>query len=470
MSDNNKTEILKDLAQGFAGAETTSCIPLITGSASYRKYYRLVSGDRSFIGTINKNIRENEAFFYLSAHFMQHGLPVPGLLAVDETGECYMQEDLGDLSLFDLLSGGYATEHQHLLRKALEWLVQFQVKGAYGLDYSRCYPNPVFDRQTALWDLHYFKFMFLKLSGAAYDDDRLENDFELLLDAIFDECPSGFMYRDFQSRNIMVKHNGLWFIDYQGGRRGPLAYDVASLLYQSRIDLPEAVREELTGDYCRMLQEYLDVEAAHFSQQVKGFAILRLLQTLGAYGYRGIFENKEAFRKPLVPAMLNTLNAITLHSDRVRLDYLQSLIQQLLPQFQKDTTAAPGLTIGINSFSYMHGIPGDDSGNGGGFMFDCRALPNPHRDEKLRPFTGKDKPIRDWFSEKPEVDTFLNHCEALVRASVREYLDRGFTNLQVNFGCTGGRHRSVYCAEVLYERLKSSGDELMLVMKHRNLE
>ncbi|MFO7722164.1 MAG: RNase adapter RapZ [Bacteroidales bacterium] len=469
MAEDNYEEILKGLVMELTGREALSCMPVTTGSASPRRYFRLATGQRFFIGTINQNKKENKAFLYLTNHFLEHGLPVPEVLATDPEGVCYLQQDLGNQSLFGLLSHSSPEEHEPLLAKALELLVQFQVKGAFGLDFDRCYPSPEFDRQAALWDLHYFKYMFLKLSGVEFDDEMLEKEFEYMLDAIFGDCTNGFMYRDFQSRNIMIAHGRLWFIDYQGGRRGPLAYDVASFLYQSRIALPEPLRERLLESYCRELQEYIDVDQEHFRQQVRGFALLRLLQTLGTYGYRGLFEHKEAFRKPIVPALQNTFQVFGLNSGKLSLTYLQSLLQKALPLFVGSSQQKSGLVIRINSFSYMHGLPKDATGNGGGFVFDCRALPNPHRDEKLRPFTGKDPVIQEWLGGQKEVKAFLNHCEALIMASVNDYLNREFTDLQVNFGCTGGKHRSVYCAETIYERLQASGNQYRLIIHHNNL-
>jgi aminoglycoside/choline kinase family phosphotransferase len=469
MNGNPKTEILKEMVHGITGAVPSECIPIFSGSASPRQYFRLYAESGTFIGTISNHQKENEAFFYLTDYFRQHGLPVPAILAARPDAGAYIQEDLGDLTLNALLTEDL-NGNIELVERALEWLIRFQVSGTFGLDYGKCYPNPLFDKQTALWDLHYFKYMFLKLAGIDYDDNTIEQEFNHLLDSIFEDCVTGFMYRDFQSRNIMVRHNMLWFIDYQGGRRGPLPYDAASLLYQSRIDLSDQERERLTALYSSMLQEYFPLQTDVFSLQVKGFAVLRLLQTLGAYGFRGLFEGKEAFRKPIVPAIRNVLHVIGQTTRFLKLEYLTQLLNKASERFPETEVVTRDFTLTINSFSYMQGVPKDFTGNGGGFVFDCRALPNPHRDETLRPLNGKDQPIREWLGKKEEVARFLEHCEALVLASADLYISRGFTNLQVNFGCTGGKHRSVFCAEVMAKRIQSSGRRLSVKVIHTNIE
>lgn len=458
--------ILIQLFEDHTGITPVNCIPLTTGSGSSRRYYRLAAGDLSYIGTVNNNLPENEAFFYLTGHFLEHGLPVPEVLAKNSNGEYYLQDDLGDVSLYSLMGSGYDPVHNPMLQKVLETLVQFQVKAAHGLDFSRCYPLPEFDPAAALWDLHYCKYMFLKLSGLDIDELRLEKEFRNLVDILFGDYPAGFMYRDFQSRNIMIHCDQPWFIDYQGGRRGPLLYDAASLLYQSRLGLPDRVRNALTDHYLEALAEYIPVDAEKFHLKVKGFALLRLLQTLGAYGYRGIFERKPAFIEPIATGIRNTINLIGHLPAEMKPVYLASLLEDLIPQYDRPVYTGKGLTIDIRSFSYREGIPGDDSLNGGGYVFDCRALPNPHRDILLRPFTGKDQVIRDWLGEKPEVMAFLDHCQALVMASATQYLTRGFNHLQVNFGCTGGKHRSVFCAEELSTRLAASGLSLSVEVFH----
>lgn len=444
-------------------------VPLTTGSGSGRQYFRIETGKVNLVGTYNANKPENAAFLYLTTHFLEHGLPVPRVLACSDNGLYYLQEDLGDESLYTLMAGGYNAAYLPLLQKSLEWLVQFQVKGATGLDYTRCYPGTPFDREGALRDLLYFKYMFLRLSGLEPDEAVLDKEFDVMLDHLFGDYVAGFMYRDFQSRNIMVQHGMLWFIDYQGGRLGPLAYDAASLLYQSRLGLPADAREELILHYIEALSEYITLDISAMQQQVKSFAVLRLLQTLGAYGFRGLFERKEAFIKPIPAALENTLDALQSLPSGSLLPHLNELLSEALAKFSTGVPQQEGLTIAISSFSYMHGLPPDSTGNGGGFIFDCRALPNPHRDPMLRPFTGMDPQVAEWLAKKPEVQEFLSHCEALVMQSADNYLQRGFSHLQVNFGCTGGKHRSVYCAEALRKQLMKSGLKITVKLHHSML-
>lgn len=463
--DDQTLSLLK-LAESNGYEPLDNLILLHTGSGSGRRYYRMNSDKGSLIGAFNANKPENAAFLYLTTHFLEHGLPVPRVLACSDDGLYYLQEDLGDESLYTLMADGYNSDYFPLLQKSLDWLVQFQVKGATGLDYSRCYPGTPFDREGALRDLLYFKYMFLRLSGLEPDEAVLDKEFDVMLDHLFGDYVAGFMYRDFQSRNIMIRHGMPWFIDYQGGRLGPLAYDAASLLYQSRLGLPAEVREELILHYIEALSEYITLDISAMQQQVKGFTVLRLLQTLGAYGFRGLFERKEAFIKPIPEALENTLVALRGLIWDTELPHLQVLIEEALVKFRTIPEKQEGLTITISSFSYMHGLPPDPAGNGGGFVFDCRALPNPHRDPELRPFSGLDPRVAAWLAVKPEVSDFLSHCDALVVQAAENYLARGFTHLQVNFGCTGGKHRSVYCAEALRRKLMKSGLKITLKLHH----
>jgi len=467
----NSLQQLKSLFRKHTGEEVAQVMILHTGSGSGRIYYRMRSNAASLIGVAGAHVTENDAFIYLTRHFTGHGLPVPELFGVSDDRRCYLLEDLGDQSLFSLLDGCRDDAlREERLAKAIEHLVDFQVKGASGLDFDKCYPPHPFDVQGAMWDLNYFKYMFLKPAGVDVDDYQLEREFEALLDHLFDEVYAGFMYRDFQSRNIMVRHNRQWYIDYQGGRRGPLFYDVASLLYQSRLSLPQQTRDNMAQHYGQVLNDLFPVSLDQTVQQVHDFALLRLLQNLGAYGFRGLYERKEAFVKPIVPALANTRQVLKGMGERLKLPYLSGVLDDLTQRFQPMEEAAGTLRVAINSFSYMYGLPADHTGNGGGFVFDCRALPNPHHDPVLRPFTGRDEVIRQWLGAQEEVQQFLAQCEILVLQAVKKYTERGFNHLQVNFGCTGGKHRSVYCAEQLTERLNNHPHSLVTVVHHTRLE
>jgi aminoglycoside/choline kinase family phosphotransferase len=466
---NNAYDTLKQQFLATFSVPAESMVPILSGSASPRRYFRLTGGDYSAVGAIHHDREENDAFVYLSGHFRQHATPVPEVFCYDDSQGCYLMQDLGDLSLFDLLDHHSSPSNEKLLREAIEQLVHIQVVASENLDFDRCYPPTPFNRQAAAWDLQYFKYLFAKLSGVFLDEAALESDFVKLLDALFVNDHEGFMYRDFQSRNIMMNDGKLWFIDYQGGRKGPLAYDVASLLYQSRIALTQELRDRLADHYCDELERYRQIDREDFRMKVKGFALLRLLQNLGAYGYRGIFERKPAFIKPILPALQNTIALIDHLPPAFRPEYLGSLLNEIIPAFRREILEVDILTVTVNSFSYMHGLPKDPRGNGGGFVFDCRALPNPHRDPGLRPFTGKDASVQSWLGDQPEVDVFLNQCMTVVLPSVERYIQRGFQNLQVNFGCTGGKHRSVYCAEMFSRRLLNKGLDVVVHIAHQNL-
>lgn len=383
-------------------------------------------------------------------------MPVPELYAVSADRCHYLQQDLGDSTLYGLLyekkqkGGGFDSEILHLYRQVLADLAAIQQAGA-DMDFSLAYPRSDFDRQSILWDLNYFKYHYLKLKHVAFDEQHLENDFNVLADILLQADCSYFLYRDFQGRNIMVGDK-LYYIDFQGGRRGAAQYDVASLLYSAKSDLPEVIRKEL-------LNHYLDVrglkgeERRQWLDYFWGYVLVRILQTLGAYGYRGLFERKDYFLQS-IPLALNNLRQ--LYEDHptlfVALPEISKIIGVLSKSLSAETMSAvsqnPGsLIVTVMSFSYKQGLPTDSSGNGGGFIFDCRALPNPGRYVEYKTYTGKDRPVIEFLQKEPAVDRFLDHAKALVGQSIEKYLERNFTSLQVAFGCTGGQHRSVYCAE-----------------------
>lgn len=467
-------EQLRALFAQWAGVPCAQCLAL-GANGSNRRYYRLSSshleGGRgvSAIGCINEDVRENEAFFAYSRHFHARGIRVPELYAVGDDRRCYLQQDLGDETLYGLLydkkrnGGGFDAEMLGLYRRALGDLAAIQQAGA-DLDFSLAYPRSDFDRQSILWDLNYFKYHFLKLSHIPFDEQRLEDDFDRLAGFLLQTDCRYFLYRDFQSRNIMLTATReLYYIDYQGGRRGAAQYDVASLLYSAKSDLPEAIRQEL-------LNHYLDVrglggeERRRWLDHFWGYVLVRILQALGAYGYRGLFERKPYFLQS-IPLALNNLRLLAgSHPDLLApLPEISGIVGRLqpeagraVPQGESPRNRESTLTVSVSSFSYKQGLPADPTGNGGGFVFDCRALPNPGRYAEYKAYTGKDRPVIEFLRKEPAVDLFLGHVEALVAQSVEKYMERNFTSLQVAFGCTGGQHRSVYCAERLARWLRDT--------------
>lgn len=460
-------EQLKGLFSTHFGCQCDECLAL-SGGGSSRRYYRLAGGGHTVVGTIASDLRENEAFFFYTRHLMAKGMPVPELYIVAQDRCHYLQQDLGDRSLYGILhdkkraGGGFDTEMVALYKKALADLDALQRAGA-DMDFSVAFPRADFDRRSMLWDLNYFKYFFLKLLHIPFDEERLENDFDTFIDYLLDADCGYFLYRDFQGRNIMVSDQSqLHYIDYQGGRRGAAQYDVASLLYSAKSDLPEQVRLDL-------LRHYVGVHGdPRFMDHFWGYVLMRIMQTLGAYGYRGHYERKPYFLES-IPLAVNNLRAVCdSHPLPVALPELERVwrrIVEIRPPSSGLTTNR--LTVEVTSFSFKRGLPDDTSGNGGGFVFDCRALPNPGRYEEYRAYTGKDRPVIEFLHREPAVEHFLTNAERLVAQSIDKYLERHFTHLSVSFGCTGGQHRSVYCAEHLARWIGETYPSVNVRLVHR---
>ena len=476
--------ILAELTRSIG--ETPKDILPIAESGSARKYFRVITGDKSLIGTYSSNIEENEAFLAFSKHFYDLGLNVPEVFVVNEEKTCYLQSDFGDDNLFAHVqkaliassgpstgSGTLATYSENVIelyKKALSHLVKLQVLGHQGLDYSKAYPTERFDRQAIIDDLNYFKYYFVKPHEEIdFNETRLGKDFEAFADFVSQAPCDFFMYRDFQSRNIMVKDGELYFIDFQGGRKGPLNYDVVSLLYQVKAQIPQAIRDELVNYYKAELSQYMNPEAVKFDTYQPYFVYLRLMQVLGAYGFRGLIQKKSHFIES-IPYALREIEALSKAVPLTKYPELQNVINQLnkLDAKYAALIAPPAgkLTVTINSFSFKKGYPTDFSGNGGGFVFDCRALPNPGREPEFKTKTGRDWEVIDYLMAKPPVHVFLDHVKGIIGQSVDNYRERHFSNLMVSFGCTGGQHRSVFFAQTIYEWLKSTYPDINLKLNH----
>jgi aminoglycoside/choline kinase family phosphotransferase len=455
--------------------ETPYEIQPIAESGSARKYFRIITWHGSLIGTYSSNIEENDAFLCFSKHFHDLGLNVPEVFAVNEERTCYLQSDFGDDNLFAhvqkaLMAGGFGENNVELYKKALSHLVKLQVLGHQGLDYSKAYPTERFDRQAIIDDLNYFKYYFVKPHEEIdFNETRLGKDFEAFADFVSQAPCDFFMYRDFQSRNIMVKDGELYFIDFQGGRKGPLNYDVVSLLYQVKAQIPQATRDELVEYYKAELSQYLSPEAVKFDTYQPYFVYLRLMQVLGAYGFRGLIQKKSHFIES-IPYALKEIEALSKVTPLTAYPELESVISQLnkLDAKYAALIAPPAgkLTVTINSFSFKKGYPADFSGNGGGYVFDCRALPNPGREPQFKTKTGRDWEVIDYLMAKPPVHVFLDHVKGIVGQSVDNYRERHFSNLMVSFGCTGGQHRSVFFAQTIYDWLKATYPDIHLKLNH----
>lgn len=467
------TEELKKLYTAYTGHEPES-IEEMPASGSNRRYFRL-KGTPNLIGACGENIEENRAFLYMAEHFRRQGLPVPQVFIKSNDDIYYLQEDLGDTLLFNAIEEGRKTgifneDEKQLLRKTLRLLPAVQFTGAEGMDFSYCYPQAEFNRRSILWDLNYFKYCFLKATGLDFQEDRLEDDFQKMADVLLCSNSATFMYRDFQSRNVLIKDGEPRFIDFQGGRKGPVYYDVASFLWQAKANYPDSLRQELLHEYIDALRKYQPVDEACFMTRLRHFVLFRTMQVLGAYGFRGYFEKKPHFIQS-VPFAIENLRQL-LHEPYPEYPYLCRVLTELtkLKQFTEDLQKRR-LVVKVTSFAYKKGIPEDSSGNGGGFVFDCRAVNNPGKYERYKPFTGLDEPVIRFLEDDGEIITFLKHVYALVNVSVERYMERGFTNLSVCFGCTGGQHRSVYSAQHLAEHLnRKFGIQVNLIHREQNIE
>ena len=440
---------------------TPESVVALPGSGSYRRYYRITGEGRTVLGVYNSDQKENIAFLSFTGTFRKAGFPVPQIYHADPENNCYLLEDLGDLTLFGLIGNTrkstevFPEEANQVYLDVIRWLPEFQVRGASIIDYGVCYPRASFDRQSMMWDLNYFKYYFLKLAKVPFDEQKLEDDFYTLTEFLLDADCDYFMYRDFQSRNIMIRDGKPWFIDYQGGRKGPLHYDIASLLYDAKAGIPDSKREELVNAYLKELKKYLPVDRNRFLRHYYGFVLIRILQALGAYGFRGYYENKPHFLQSIPYAIKNLKGLLDHERITIKMPMLIRVLEKMIddPRFFFPDFSESRLTVHIFSFSYRKLIPVDPGGNGGGFVFDCRALPNPGKIEEYKLLTGKDQPVIDFLKNEPAVDEFLNHIFALVDQSVKRYTERDFSSLMVSFGCTGGQHRSVFCAEELAKHI-----------------
>ncbi len=489
--------------------EQPAHVAKLEGAGSNRIYYRLTARSGStVIGVVGTSRDENHAFIYLSEHFTDRKLPVPRVLAVSDDQLRYLQTDLGNVSLFDELKGGreaggrYNQREKQLLTKTIRTLPEIQLRGAIGLDFQQCYPQPQFDVDSVLFDLNYFKYCFLKATGIDFHELKLEANFRMFAKDLTAEEAHSFLYRDFQARNVMLDSEGNpFFIDFQGGRKGPFYYDVASFLWQASAKYSFKLRRDLISEYYDSLKRYTEVPSIrHFVERLSLFVLFRTLQVLGAYGFRGYFERKRHFLDSIPAAMQNLCELLKLDEHVFPYPYMMNLLRELteLPQFaprqqsivsrkdgfkttdsdvyQANPLDGPAtfskydgkgdLVVRVNSFSYRKGIPEDPSGNGGGYVFDCRSTHNPGRYEPYKQLTGLDEPVIRFLEDDGEILTFLEHVYQLADHHVRRYMQRGFTSLMFSFGCTGGQHRSVYSAQHLAEHIhRKFGIEV--IINHR---
>lgn len=472
----NKQEIKESIINLINNdlSEDVINIQQLPASGSSRVYYRVFTDKNIHIATYNSNIEENNAFLTFTKHFENVGLPVPQILSVSDDKDCYIQSDLGDFSLFHYVTNCVKNKHYdedtlNLYKEAISRLVDFQIKGNKNLDYSVAFPSPCFDINSVIDDLNYFKYYFLKVNDEIdFNESRLNLDFQKIADFVMEAPSDFFMYRDFQSRNIMIKDGHTFFIDYQGGRKGPLQYDIVSLLYQVKAQLDEGTRSVLLSHYKSELSKQLNLEEIQFDKYYNAFILLRLLQVLGAYGFRGLIQKKQHFIESIPYALNELINLRNELDFPFKTNELYNVLSQLEKLFSKyQHIENEKLTVVINSFSYKNGgVPDDRSGNGGGFVFDCRALPNPGRYESYKSLTGEDIEVQEFLNDKQEVHQFLHLTQSIVFQSIDNYLERNFKNLFVNFGCTGGQHRSVFFAEKTALALHEKYPQIKVVLNH----
>ncbi|MDE7025385.1 MAG: phosphotransferase [Paramuribaculum sp.] len=471
-SDDIAISQLRNLYERFVGADASMVFPIAQDGSS-RKYWRFQSVDNEpLVGCCGLDVRENDAFIYLSGLLHDAGINVPSVKAVSDTGQEYLQSDLGSLSLYDVISQQGSTDCKvmYLADKCMSELAKVHYVTVGKVDYSRCFPRPAMDMRSVMWDLNYFKYCFLKPLGVMIDEDCLERDFETVASMIDNVAVKVLMLRDFQSRNIMVHNEEPWIIDFQGARLGPAAYDVASFAWQARAGFPASMRHDIVERYVVHAREYELFNEDDFRKSYPLCVLVRLIQVLGAYGFRGLIERKSKFITPIPDAVALMAELLTDNPMR-EIPYLMNLLRRLCfhPLLQHSAPRS-GLVVDVSSFSYKKGVPVDNSGNGGGFVFDCRAVHNPGRYEMYKPLTGLDQPVIEFLESNGEIADFLHNVYELVDNAVDRYMKRGFTHLCVHFGCTGGRHRSVYSAQHLAEHINSKfGVEVNLCHREQGI-
>ena len=524
-------ERIAQIYQQLTG-KAPQCIVPLAGAGSNRQYFRVYGSDElstlnfqlstfnfqlstvnSLIAVIGTNQEENEAFIDLAKRFKEGNLPVPAVLAVSDDKMVYLQEDCGDVSLYAFIAkhrqadGTLDAEALAALKATIRELPRFQLLPFVQLStgnsqqstfFSHCYPQQSMDRTSIMFDLNYFKYCFLKLKGVEFNEFKLQQDFERLTDDLLQDQEDTFLYRDFQSRNVMLKDGKPYFIDFQGGRRGPIYYDVASFLWQSSANFSDEVRNLLIDEYLDALNAQLSTfnfQLSTFKSRLHLFVLFRILQVLGAYGYRGLWEKKKYFINSIPHAIKNlqqelslgicnaypylkeicqTLISLNVEEEKNRVeeaakrDKVTSYLQQDNTYLNKESKVP--LVVRVFSFSFKKDIPEDESGNGGGYVFDCRSTHNPGRYDEYKPLTGLDKPVIDFLEADGEILTFLDSVYRLVDFHVARFKERGFTNMQISFGCTGGRHRSVYCAQHVAEHIHEKfGVEVHLCHREQNI-
>ena len=467
----NKVNKIKGLLAKNGFPEPNSIYPL-PSSGSDRHYYRVEFKNKtinSVLAAYNPDISENIAWNSFSEYFESLGFNVPTIIDRDESYRYFLLNDMGNTSLFYYVSQGIDEKVISYYKYAIRDLLRFQIEGIKGLDLDVAYPVKSLDRRSIMWDLNYFKYYFVKPNAIIFNENKLEDDFEAYTQHLLNSDLNYFMYRDFQSRNIMIHNDELWYIDFQGGRKGPLQYDLVSLLFQARAQLSEELRSDLKSYYLSELEKIIPGKSYSFNKYYNEFIYFRLMQVLGAYGFRGQLQRKTHFLKSIKLAIESLSSQLKIAEPNLDLPELLSVFRQITETSTSNNIVKKPdkLSVSINSFSYIRsGIPDDPTQNGGGFVFDCRALPNPGRIKELRNYSGLQTTVINYLENKPELSEFLENVYGIIDQSISNYIERGFEHLQVNFGCTGGKHRSVFCAEKLADHLKKTNTKIDIRLNH----
>ena len=472
---NKISILLAELFKEWSGKTPANIIPL-PPATSGRQYYRIEAGSTKAVGVFNAGKRENNAFIYLSEHLRKYKVNVPDIYRVDHSKNIYLVEDLGDITLRKYLDNaddkklsGRTTVSMY--KKVIDEMPRIQIDASRDMDFSICYPRNEFDYQSMMWDMSYFKYYFLKLAQIDFDEQYLEEDFNTLAAYLLNADCNYFLYRDLQSRNIMIKNNNIYFIDYQGGRKGALQYDPASLLFEAKADLPFGLREELLEYYLAVNSARKEFSGKEFLKYYPAYILIRMMQAMGAYGFRGYYERKVFYLQSIPYAVRSLKWLLENKNPGIKIPELLSCFKQIInsEHLNEYYGNQEEFIISINSFSYKEGIPQDNTEHGGGFVFDCRAMPNPGRHEEFSRLTGKDHEVIKFLEKEEEVIKFTDNIYSVVEASILNYQQRNFTGLMINFGCTGGRHRSVYFAEQIAKRIKRNY-KIKIKLRHRALE
>jgi len=471
-------QIIEDIKMLFVAnnKEPITNIEMLLQSGSDRIYYRIYTKASSYIATFNSHINENNTFIYLSKHFKSIGLSVPQILYFNKDHTIYIQEDKGKENLLDkIIQLGKGEEVYSLYKKSLSQLASMQILGDKELDYNQCFAAKSFGKQAILNDLLYFKYYFLDTLSIPYNKQLLQDEMEALSTFLAETEHQYFMFRDFQSRNILVKDEQVSFIDYQGGMKGAMQYDVASLLWQAKANLSEEWKDSLLEYYINEVEKLIKspLDKTAFVNQYNGYVLIRLLQVLGAYGFRGLFERKEHFISSIPLALKNIKFFVSNKQIGVKLPLLNELLlrissEEIISKFTSiQANESTPLVIEINSFSYRNGIPTCENESGGGYVFDMRGILNPGRFDDYKKLSGLDKPVQDFLKERTKMPDFLRSVWEVIDISVENYLERGFEHLSINFGCTGGQHRSVFAAEQTAKHLKEKY-KVKVALTHTN--